>query len=91
MTKRWSIPGIVVEIGLFRDFLMKTLTGRLFRKNRRFLRRYYTSIARPQHPDSPIPPPASATSSVQNPETPAARTPVPPRRSARISNRLKKI
>jgi hypothetical protein len=91
MTKRWSTPGVVVEIGPFRDFLVKTPAGRLFRRNRRFLRRFYSSIALPQHPDSPVLPPASATSPVQSPESSAARTPVPPCRSARISSRLAKI
>jgi hypothetical protein len=91
VTKRWSTPGVIVETGPFRDFLIKTPAGRLFRRNRRFLRRSYTSIARPQRPDSPVPPPASATSPVQSPESSAARTPVLPRRSARISSKLAKI
>jgi hypothetical protein len=91
MTKRWSTPGVVVEIGPFRDFLIKTPAGWLYRRNRRFLRRFYTSIARPQHPDSPVPPPASTTSPVQSPMSSAARTPVPPRRSAQIRRSSRKF
>lgn len=38
ITKRWSTPGVIVEVGANRDYLIKTTAGRLFRRNRRFLR-----------------------------------------------------
>lgn len=37
-TKRWITPGVVVDTGDFRDYFIKTAAGRVFRRNRRFLR-----------------------------------------------------
>ena len=39
VTKCWATPGIIVETGPNRDYLVKTTAGRIFRRNRRFLRR----------------------------------------------------
>ena len=39
VTRRWSTPGTIVEIGPNREYIVKTEAGRLFRRNRRFLRR----------------------------------------------------
>jgi hypothetical protein len=38
-TKRWFTPGIIVETGNHRDYLVKTPAGRLFRRNRRLIKR----------------------------------------------------
>jgi hypothetical protein len=38
-TKRWFTPGIIVETGNHRDYLVKTPAGRLFRRNRRLIRK----------------------------------------------------
>lgn len=38
-TKRWATPGVIIEVGPNRDYLIKTAAGRVFRRNRRFLRR----------------------------------------------------
>lgn len=38
VTKRWDTPGIVVEVGSNRDYIFRTDSGRLFRRNRRLLR-----------------------------------------------------
>ncbi len=37
--KRWFTPGIIVETGNHRDYLVKTTAGRLFRRNRRLIRK----------------------------------------------------
>ena len=64
LTKRWTTPGVIVEVGAFRDYLVKTPAGRLFRRNRRFLR-LHSPTALPHSP-SPAPnrvhPPVSSTS-----------------------------
>ncbi|XP_068214008.1 uncharacterized protein [Palaemon carinicauda] len=53
-TKRWDKPGVAVGIGTRRDYLVKTGSGRIYWRNRRFLR--------PHHPFLPgdiISPPIS--------------------------------
>jgi transposase InsO family protein len=37
ISKCWSTPGVITEVGLNRDYLVKTAAGRVFRRNRRFL------------------------------------------------------
>ena len=39
LTKQWDTTGIIVELGPNRDYLIKTEAGRVYRRNRRFLRR----------------------------------------------------
>ena len=46
-TKRWSTPGVVVEVGPHRDYLVKTPAGRVIRRNRRFLRRRVPMFGNP--------------------------------------------
>ncbi|KAI9565094.1 hypothetical protein GHT06_008860 [Daphnia sinensis] len=96
ITKRWSTPGIIVETGPFRDYLIKTPAGRLFRRNRRLLRRHYPA-AKPAPsvhgpPDSPAPPPLSTSPTPEPPapDSPAAPAAAAPRRSTRICNKLNK-
>ncbi|KZS02809.1 Uncharacterized protein APZ42_034613 [Daphnia magna] len=72
-TKRWSTPGVIVEVGPFRDYLVKTPAGRLFRHNRQFLRVIAPQILQPHPPaiapttsvtfQLPVPPPLAAPSS----------------------------
>lgn len=38
ISKLWDTPGVIVEVGQHRDYLIKTSAGRIFRRNRRFLR-----------------------------------------------------
>ena len=38
VSKRWVTPGVIVEVGQLRDYLVKTDAGRILRRNRRFLR-----------------------------------------------------
>ena len=38
-TKCWATPGTVVEVGPNRDYLIKAVSGRLFRRNHRHLRK----------------------------------------------------
>jgi hypothetical protein len=94
LNKRWSTPGIIVETGPFRDYLIKTPAGRLFRRNRRLLRRHYP-LATPAPsvhgpPDRPAQPSTTSTPNLPTPDGPATPTAEAPRRSARIRNRSNK-
>ena len=83
VTKRWATPGKIIEIGPNRDYLIKTSSGSVMRRNRRFLRRRV-----------PVMPGASGTSmelptsrrATQTPPQPAQQPPpVRPRRTQRTS------
>ena len=39
ISKQWATPAIVTEVGPNRDYIVKTQAGRLFRRNRRMLRK----------------------------------------------------
>lgn len=86
-TKRWATPGVIVEVGPNRDYLIKTPAGRIFRRNRRLLRRLIPVMpakAAHRHPaaERPIPPPPVQPEPI--PPPPAQQQPVPPvRRSGR--------
>ena len=87
-TKCWSTPGIIIEKGPNRDYLVKSSAGRIYRRNRRFLRRRV-----PVLPLSPQPVVAAAPDPcLANPDTvpgpaqpaqPVQEAPAPPRQSAR--------
>nr|XP_027227387.1 uncharacterized protein LOC113819345 [Penaeus vannamei] len=72
-TKRWDATGIIVGVGRKRDYLIKTPSGRIFWRNRRFL--------------LPVPPPLPSAQPPHNP--PAVKKRVrfnlPPRRSPRLN------
>lgn len=86
ITKCWSTPGVVIEIGANRDFLIKTVAGRIFRRNRRFLRRCIPAMPTHQPPAAvdaqpPAVPPPIADPAAQ----PVPRIdPTPPRQSTRL-------
>ncbi len=44
VTKRWDKVGVVVAVGKRRDFCVKTVSGRIYWRNRRFLRPYRAAI-----------------------------------------------
>ncbi|XP_065195262.1 uncharacterized protein K02A2.6-like [Sycon ciliatum] len=72
-TKRWTGRGIVVGIGTHRDYYVKLRSGRVFWRNRRFLRPYV-----------PLLPDRVSTDSASEPAVPAPTEPVvAPRRSTR--------
>ncbi|EFX63270.1 hypothetical protein DAPPUDRAFT_268743 [Daphnia pulex] len=56
ISKCWSTPGVITEVGPNRDYLVKTAAGRVFRRNRRFLRRRV-----PVMPAAAVPPTVPAT------------------------------
>ena len=68
-TKRWEIYGVVTDIGPNRRYYVKTQSGRVLVRNRRFLRRR-------------IPASIPGNSALQPPATPHTSTPIP-RRSTR--------
>ncbi|XP_032784417.2 uncharacterized protein K02A2.6 [Daphnia magna] len=92
ISKCWSTPGVITEVGPNRDYLVKTPAGRVFRRNRRFLRRRVpvmpAAVTPPTVPATPapaipgqavVPCPAPDPAPVnQGEEDP------PPRRSARV-------
>ncbi|XP_065182546.1 uncharacterized protein K02A2.6-like [Sycon ciliatum] len=65
-TKLWSAHGSIVAIGQHRDYLVKLPSGRIFWRNRRFLRPRV----------SPTPPPAAAVPTVYAPDAAQGQTPV---------------
>jgi hypothetical protein len=80
-SKRWSTPGVIVEVGPFRDYLVKTPAGRLFRRNRRFLRVSSPRIPQPQ--------PRASTPTTDTPlQWPGPAPPTAPSTSLRRSRRL---
>jgi hypothetical protein len=84
-SKRWSTPGIIVEIGPFRDYLVKTPAGRLFRRNRRFLRVASPQVLQPLPPASA--PNAAVTGQLPAPAPPAAPSSAP-RRSLLLAAKI---
>ena len=92
VSKLWATPGIIVEAGPNRDFLIKTPAGRVIRRNRRFLRRrvpVFVNHAPPVLTDHS--PPAPLPAAARSPAVPAM-DPVPaqPRRSRRQKKNSKK-
>ena len=65
-TKLWSAHGSIVAIGQHRDYLVKLPSGRIYWRNRRFLRPRV----------SPTPPPAAAVPTVYAPDAAQGQTPV---------------
>ena len=51
-SKRWNIYGTVIEVGNNRDYMIRLLSGRVWRRNRRYIRRRYP-------PDPPGDPPGN--------------------------------
>lgn len=82
-TKYWSTPGVVIEVGDNRDYLIKTSAGRVFRRNRRFLRRRFV-VPPAAKPTVVIPTPAvqPAPAMVVANEFPAAEQPDGPEPAA---------
>ena len=70
ITKRWETSGVIVEVGPNRDYLVKTPAGRIFRRNRRFLRRQI-----PIMPAAAEPPAAAGPLAAAPPAAPAAPHP----------------
>ena len=77
VTNRWTTPGIVVEIGPHRDYLVKTPAGRLFRRNRRFLRQRIPVMPGSVGGGHPIPPVILAPPAPQIAPGPPVPPPVP--------------
>ncbi|EFX77396.1 hypothetical protein DAPPUDRAFT_247718 [Daphnia pulex] len=90
-SKRWTTPGVIVEVGAFRDYLVKTPAGRLFRRNPRFLRLHSPTVV--PHSLSPAsigfhPPVSSSSPMTAAPPihvAPADTSPAGPRRKMRLA------
>jgi hypothetical protein len=87
VTKCWSTPGIIIEVGDHRDYLVKTPAGRIFRRNRRFLRRRIPAMPSsllPATPSAPSPAAPGPAPQVAEPAQPIQRyEPAQPRQSSR--------
>ncbi len=70
VSKQWATTGIIVEVGRHRDYLIKTPAGRIFRRNRRFLR--------PRIPVVPANGGAPAATPIQPEPAPAPEPAQPP-------------
>eukprot|EP00117_Sycon_ciliatum_P031337 scpid17782/ scgid3606/ Retrotransposable element Tf2 155 kDa protein type 1 len=69
-TKQWSIRGVIVAVGNHRDYLVKLPSGRIYWRNRRFLRPYRPLVpaplvVQPAAADASSPPPPSRRSARQ--------------------------
>ena len=83
-SKLWDIYGVVVDVGPFRRYFVKTVSGRILVRNRRFLRR--------RVPLAPVEMDCPNSSSQPNP--PLATVPPSnyhPRRSTRPRKRVKRL
>ena len=81
-TKLWDIYGIVVEVGPYRRYHVRTQGGRVFVRNRRFLRRRFplTSVCIEPTRDaapSPVRPPAQPPSAQPSSAQPSTAPPAP--------------
>ena len=58
-TKRWDKRGVIVQTGEHRDYYIKLPSGRVWRRNRRFLRKQYPIVTPPKDnpPANPAPAP----------------------------------
>ncbi|KAK4024660.1 hypothetical protein OUZ56_010082 [Daphnia magna] len=92
-SKCWTTPWVIVEVGAFRDYFVKTPAGRLLFRNRRFLRLGSPSVV----PNSPSLTPVDSYSLVAASSQFTAAVPVPaasadtsstgPRRSTQLAAR----
>ena len=81
-TKMWSTHGVIVAIGNHRDYYVKLPSGRVYWRNRRFLRPYIPSI----------PPTTTPTlTHVTKPVLDGSSCPQPPRRSQRQKHPVKRL
>ena len=75
ISKQWATPAIVTEIGPNRDYIVKTPAGRLFRRNRRMLRKRILVMSGKSTPGSFIQPaPTPSPPLEENPATTTRRT-----------------
>ena len=93
-SKLWATSGVIVEVGPNRDYLIKTTSGRIFRRNRRLLRRRVpvmpgldstpniTPTTESTVPDPPVSGPTPANFVAVPPPGPrrSGRRRIPPRR-----------
>ncbi|XP_043200358.1 uncharacterized protein LOC122369578 [Amphibalanus amphitrite] len=97
-TGRWNRIGVIVGVGQRRTYLVKTASGRVLWRNRRYLRPYRPLLTEPTPPVAPSaprapqrpppPPPESTAVAAERAVRPAASAPVvcrsPPVRSPEV-------
>ena len=81
-TKRWDIYGTVTDIGPHRRYFIKTLSGRVLVRNRRFLRKRLPVSLVPHTSSGDLTPPAPLPSPILTPA---------PRRSSRARKPTKRL
>ena len=75
ISKQWATPAIITEVGPNRDYIVKTPAGRLFRRNRRMLRKRIPVMPGKSTPGPSIQPaPAQSPPPEENPATTTRRT-----------------
>ena len=82
-TKRWDIYGVVTDIGPHRRYSIKTSSGHVLVRNRRFLRRRIPILPPTQSSDANVPP--------QPHQPPNSPQPPPVRRSTRTRVRPQRL
>lgn len=93
-TRQWETYGVVTAIGPHRRYFIKTMSGRVLVRNRRFLRRRVPlpvpgAISGP--PPFPIPPPPPPPLTPAPPPTNHSLPPTHPRRSTRQHTRPSRL
>ncbi|KAF0304008.1 hypothetical protein FJT64_000313 [Amphibalanus amphitrite] len=83
-TGRWNRIGVIVGVGQRRTYLVKTASGRVLWRNRRYLRPYRPLLTEPTPPVAPSAPrPPAAGAPQPPPPPPPARTAVAAERAVR--------
>ncbi|KAF0310863.1 hypothetical protein FJT64_018275 [Amphibalanus amphitrite] len=81
-TGRWNRIGVIVGVGQRRTYLVKTASGRVLWRNRRYLRPYRPLLTEPTLPVAPSAPRA--------PQRPPPPPPPPPERTAVAAERARR-
>ncbi|KAF0302300.1 hypothetical protein FJT64_025599 [Amphibalanus amphitrite] len=84
-TGRWNRIGVIVGVGQRRTYLVKTASGKVLWRNRRYLRPYRPLLTEPTPPVAPSAPrpPAAGAPQPPPPPPPPARTAVAAERAVR--------
>ena len=89
-TKKWIHHGVIIEVPRPREYLIRLSSGRVWRRNRRFVRKTYPVIAPPQAAAQPAapPPPAVQAQAQVFPAAAAPHAAPPPPAVPDVANNL---
>ena len=91
LTKLWDTTGVVISSDAKRDYQVRTTSGRVYRRNRRFIRPdklpHTEAPSNPDPSDKPLSPIQDKPKRTRGPRRRPTPSTVPPRRSARLAHR----